>query len=224
MHLICDLHKTLLRPVESHGCFIGREMPEVAPARLDAELGQVLERVDHEPGNLRIKWELNGPDRGLSRNRWASLLFEVVERILGRPCDAARLRDICIASYDRLASPGQWEPYADTQMTLHALLQKGHTVSLLSNFDARGDRLILECLGDVAWQRIDLSHRTGLLKPESAAFLAHCRLLSLLPAAALMVGDDPWQDGCARTVGLAFAQVSYPDVSLRNAVEGLLHG
>ena len=132
------------------------------------------------------------------------------------------LIDACSASYTRLVDPANWSCYSDTLDVLQTLQSRGHGLSILSNFDSRGEQIVARLLSEVVWSRIDLSFQTGLLKPDKASFRSHCESLGIEPQQSTMVGDDLWQDGSAIATGMKFCNVNYPQMTLRQSLVAYL--
>lgn len=111
---------------------------------------------------------------------------------------------LAAALYERLTSPAGWTPYTDVREHLHALRERGVPVAVVSNvgwdirptFAAHGLRDLVDTFV--------LSCEQGVQKPELAMFQIACRNLGVPPHEALMVGDDPVNDGASASVGLRF--------------------
>lgn len=110
--------------------------------------------------------------------------------------------DLARALYARLLSPRSWTPYSDVAATLAVLKEHAVAVAVVSNvgwdirptFTAHGlaefvDTFVLSC-------------EEGAEKPEPQLFRTACDRLGTTPQQALMVGDDPVNDGAAIAVGI----------------------
>lgn len=118
----------------------------------------------------------------------------------------APLEACCAGLADALhryeSSPAGWEPYSDTEAVLRAVRARGLGIAVVSDvaFDLR---LILGHygLGDLVDSYV-LSYERGSIKPDGKLFGIACDELGIAAAQALMVGDNPINDGVAVTVGI----------------------
>lgn len=108
------------------------------------------------------------------------------------------------AMYARLLSPAGWTPYRDVAVTLAALRAHRVPVAVVSNvgwdirptfahhgFADQVDAFVLSC-------------EQGVEKPNLTMFRVACEQLGVAPEEALMVGDDPVNDGAAVELGARF--------------------
>lgn len=117
-------------------------------------------------------------------------------------CRAGMDNAIANTLYQRLTDPDGWTPYNDVVRTMTALHDSGVPMAVVSNvgwdirptFEHHG-------LGQLVSTFV-LSCEHGSEKPEPTLFLAACAALRVDPTDALMVGDDPVNDGAAVRVGL----------------------
>lgn len=95
--------------------------------------------------------------------------------------------------WSHFARPDSWALFDDASTALAALLARGLTVAIGSNFD---ERLIPICqdLPELCAVRVFVSSQLGARKPHLAFFAAIQQALSLPPRAILMVGDDSEND------------------------------
>lgn len=109
---------------------------------------------------------------------------------------------IADALYQRLTDPDGWTPYSDVVRTVTALHESGVPIAVVSNvgWDIR-PTFAHHGLGGLI-SAFALSCEHGSEKPEPTLFLAACAELGVKPNDALMVGDDPVNDGAAVRVGL----------------------
>ena len=209
MHYIFDLHRTLITTKMSHGQFFQSHFNSLDLNLFEIELAKIMRALEQDPSDREIIWQLNGANNASSCQKWCEILVEAI-LATGYQAPESELWPICKASYDRLSNPSEWLCFDDTHKTLKKLVNAGNTISILSNFDYRGEKIVNELLVNHPWLRMDFSFVTGLLKPEEGAFISHCRVLGILPHNAIMVGDDPIQDGSSQKIGLAFKRVEYP--------------
>lgn len=106
------------------------------------------------------------------------------------------------ALYRRLTDAAAWTPYRDALSTLAAVRSQGVAVAVVSNvgWDIRPTFAYhgLDAMVDT----FALSCEHGSEKPAATLFLAACAALGVSPTGALMVGDDPINDGAAVRSGL----------------------
>lgn len=104
--------------------------------------------------------------------------------------------------YTHETSAAGWQPYSDTRATLEALRDRGIPVVVVSDvaFDLRPifeHHSMLDLVHDFV-----LSGEHGTIKPDGRLFHIALDLLGVAPGRALMVGDNPANDGAAVTVGI----------------------
>jgi FMN phosphatase YigB (HAD superfamily) len=106
------------------------------------------------------------------------------------------------ALYRRLTDPTAWTPYRDVVPTLTALHRSRVPIAIVSNigWDIRPTFAYHGLDAMVGGFALSCEHDSE--KPEQTLFLAACAQLGVDPADALMVGDDPVNDGAAVRSGL----------------------
>ena len=113
------------------------------------------------------------------------------------------------ALYDAGCQAAGWAPYPDAAPTLAALRRDGIRVAVVSNvgFDLRAV-FAGHGLADLvdAWV---LSCELGAMKPDPGLFTAALDQLRVRPDEALMVGDNPRNDGAAADVGIRTLVLPY---------------
>ena len=140
---------------------------------------------------------------------------------LWQPLDA-----LCPGLADELhryeSSPAGWQPYSDTESVLRAVRARGLGVAVVSDvaFDLR---LILGHygLGDLVDSYV-LSYERGSIKPDGKLFGIACDELGISTAAALMVGDNPVNDGVAVTVGIRTLLLPIPSAGQPRGLSAVL--
>ena len=101
-------------------------------------------------------------------------------------------------AFRRLAAhfrdPKSWAVYDDVRPALDALLDRGLSLAVVSNWDSALPTLLANLGLAPRFQAISVSavERTG--KPDAEIFLRTCRRLSVSPAEALHVGDSLRED------------------------------
>jgi HAD superfamily hydrolase (TIGR01509 family) len=90
-----------------------------------------------------------------------------------------------------------------------ALVRRSWRVALLTNGLPPVQRAKVAALGLTSLvDEVVYAHHVGAGKPDAAVFLAACSALGVLPARAVMAGDDPWCDvDGARRAGLRTIRV-----------------
>jgi HAD superfamily hydrolase (TIGR01509 family) len=154
--------------------------------------------VAHElPAELADAWHGRDLSRAAHRRAYSGL----AERAGLTSAQAAVL-------YERSISPAAWEPYPDTVSTLHDLAAAGIPTAIVSNI-GWDPRPVLARHGVLdALDVLVLSDERGVQKPDPAIFDLACTELRIEPAAAVMVGDNPDNDGAATRLGIRFVLVA----------------
>jgi FMN phosphatase YigB (HAD superfamily) len=106
------------------------------------------------------------------------------------------------ALYIHESTADGWQPYSDVHDVLATVKGLGLPIAVVSDvaFDLR-----LICAHYGLHQFIDsyvLSYERGSIKPDGKLFGIACEELGIRPDQALMVGDNPVNDGVAATVGI----------------------
>jgi FMN hydrolase / 5-amino-6-(5-phospho-D-ribitylamino)uracil phosphatase len=128
----------------------------------------------------------------------------------GRPVDAAGLRAAVKAGYRLL--PG-------VEPLLHELRARGVAMHALSNYP-RWYTLIEEAVRLSTWVEWSfLSCKTGLRKPDPAAYEHACRTLGVEPSACVFVDDREVNCAAARAVGMEAVRFTDADALRRALVE-----
>jgi FMN phosphatase YigB (HAD superfamily) len=218
MHFVFDMNQTLVRMSHTHGHFLAGRIPCLDSTRFDVEMKRRMQELDTSPALREQRFVLNAADREASRLEWIKIMMAAVNTSQPGVSEVDLIEEACGASYDRAALPPQWECYPDTRDVLKILVDDNHTISLLSNFDARAEAIFEEHLCGFPWRSVDFSFRTGFLKPEARAFTAHERSLGEHGSNLVMVGDDLYQDGAARLAAWQYLQVCYPHAPLRTVI------
>lgn len=174
------------------------EWLRVALDRLDrtmepAEVRALYERIEATRAHPDVLAEQRGCQRSPATHQRALASWFSRAGVDGAIADAL---------YHRLVDPAGWTPYSDVLHTVTALHASGVPMAVVSNvgwdirptFEHHG-------LGQMI-TTFALSCEHGSEKPETTLFLAACAELGVDPNDALMVGDDPVNDGAAVTVGL----------------------
>jgi HAD superfamily hydrolase (TIGR01509 family) len=154
--------------------------------------GALVQGVYHLWDNVRAV----DPDnrRDLSPVRHRELFGELMGRLPDMDGELAQ------AYYDVM--PDLWMPYEEALSTLRELKRRGVRIGLVSNV-ARNVRPIL-ARGHLLelFDAVILSYEAGVVKPHAAIFQLALEALAALPGNALMVGDNPHDDGGAAALGV----------------------
>lgn len=153
--------------------------------------------VAHDlPPELADDWHGRDLSRAAHRRAYAGL----AERAGLSAAQAAAL-------YEHSTSPAAWLPYPDTVSTLRDLAAAGVATAIVSNigWDPRPVLARYGVLDDV--DALVLSDERGVQKPDPAIFELACAELGVPARAAVMVGDNPDNDGAATRVGIGFVLV-----------------
>jgi FMN phosphatase YigB (HAD superfamily) len=153
------------------------------------ELAERIEQAAHTPEELALGRDLS---TAVWAARWPALYGIADDVAPGMGLEIHRL----------MHAPDQWVPFVDTVFTLRRLHAAGVRVGVLSNtgWDVRAVFRHHELVRFV--DAFALSYEIGAVKPQSEAFARACALLEVLPADALMVGDDTVADAGAARAGL----------------------
>jgi HAD superfamily hydrolase (TIGR01509 family) len=158
-----------------------------------ADVTALYERIEAARAYPEVIEEQRGCQRAPARHRAALRSWF---RIAG--ADPA----LADSLYQQLMEPTGWTPYRDVAQTLAALRDSRTPVAVVSNvgWDIRPifkHRDLADLVGAFV-----LSCEYDREKPDPALFLAACTQLGIDPQDALMVGDDPVNDGAAVRSGL----------------------
>jgi HAD superfamily hydrolase (TIGR01509 family) len=132
--------------------------------------------------------------RDLSPRRHRELFGELMGRVPDMDPDLAQ------AYYEVM--PEMWMAYEDSLPTLTALKRGGARLAVVSNV-ARDIRPVLARGGLLhLFDTVVLSFEAGVVKPQAPIFQLALDALGAAPANALMVGDNPYDDGAAGALGV----------------------
>lgn len=186
--LLIDAAGTLLRPSEPVAHTYARIAARFPGTASEREIAAALPEVMHRARPLRAL-----------RPDWRPYWAQVVERSTGS--DDPALLDALLEYFER---PDAWRVTEGAEACARAVGERGMKVAVVSNWDLRL-RITLEGLGVLRW--IDaavISAEVGVEKPFPGIFQRACERLGVEPAAALHVGDDPYDDVAgARAAGCA---------------------
>ena len=119
-------------------------------------------------------------------------------RIVGQVLDDVTDPNACFRElYDHFSRPDAWRCEAEALVTLEQLTDRGFTLGLASNYDARL-HTVLEGL-PMLWTitHVVISSEVGWRKPAPAFFARVCHELALPAEQILYVGDDLSNDYAA---------------------------
>lgn len=141
------------------------------------------EALDAASGSLRT-------DEARELRRWRSIVGAVFSEVPTAAHDEL-FQDL----WDHFARPSSWRAFDDAAPTLEALIGRGATIAVGSNFDARLALIVAELLPIVPVSNVFASSTLGFRKPAPEFFAACLARLGLQkPDELLMVGDDADND------------------------------
>jgi putative hydrolase of the HAD superfamily len=141
------------------------------------------EALDAASGSLRT-------DEARELRRWRSIVAAVFDDV-----SAAAHEELFQDLWDHFARPTSWRAFDDAAPTLEALIGRGATIAVGSNFDARLAPIIAELLPMVPAANVFASSTFGHRKPAPEFFAACLAKLGLQePGELLIVGDDADND------------------------------
>jgi putative hydrolase of the HAD superfamily len=191
--VVFDAAGTLIRPCEPVGetyARLARAHGVAIPAwRLDDAFRRVLASA---PPML-----FPGVPEGAVAERergWWRDLVRAVFRAADQMQRFADFEAFFAGLFGHYAEPAAWQAAPGAHAALAALRAGGRRVAVASNFDQRLPRLLAGLGLDGALEAVLLPAELGAAKPDPAFFAAVASRLSIAPAAALYVGDDPEQD------------------------------
>jgi HAD superfamily hydrolase (TIGR01549 family) len=168
---------------------------QIGRAATEARIGEVYDRIEAARQWPEVVREWRGCQRSPVTHRAAILSW----------FDRAGMdRVLAEALYARLLSPDGWTPYRDVAATMTVLRQRGVPVAVVSNvgWDIRPTFESHGIGNDVTL--FVLSCELGVEKPDLTMFRTACHRLGVEPHEALMIGDDPVNDGASLRAGLRF--------------------
>ena len=195
---------------------VGPEAVQLAPAVLRYGGINGAGRPAELPGELADVWARRDLSREAHRAAYSGL-----SRRAG--LDATQAAEL----YEHGVSASAWHPYPDTVRVLRALRVNRVPVAVVSNI-GWDPRPVLARYGvDRDIDVLVLSYERGVEKPDPEIFRIACAELGVRPADAVMIGDNPDNDGGSRAIGTPFVEVPEDpqvrgDDELSRAVPGLL--
>ncbi|HWR98509.1 MAG TPA: HAD-IA family hydrolase, partial [Candidatus Methanoperedens sp.] len=121
------------------------------------------------------------------RRWWEKVVTRTFERAgCGRPP-----RTAIAAAIESFSRGAAWRPCAGAVEALAALRAQGLKVAVVSNYDSRLHRVVVELGLRRFFDAVLVSSEVGWAKPSPRIFAAALAALRVAPAEALMVGDRP---------------------------------
>ncbi len=120
------------------------------------------------------------------RGEW----FEIVRDTFKNLVPASRLPALFVDLYERFASAQAWRLVPGIRATLRYLRGEGVRLGVLSNWDSRLQRMLLELDLESSFDVMVISHDVGYEKPHAAIFEDALRLSGSAPSRTLHVGDS----------------------------------
>lgn len=127
-------------------------------------------------------------------------MYSLMCRRLGIEDDAVVLAK---RVYDEFGKADRWATFPDVIPALDRLRARGMLLGVISNWDGRLSRLLVELGIEERMDTVICSADVGLRKPDPRIFELACSRLGVAPAEAAHVGDHHYADVLgARAVGL----------------------
>lgn len=194
-----DAVGTLIRPFPSVGAVY---------ARVAADHGlrcraRVLERHFHPAYRALFPERFFGPSRlqtadPRERRWWRKVVARTLEQAAGR-----RPPPVLEAALEAFSRGAAWRPCAGAMEVLAALAGRDLKIGLVSNYDSRLHRVVLELGMAPFLGAVLVSSEVGWAKPSPRIYRAALARFGVRPEEALMVGDRMVEDfRGARAAGL----------------------
>jgi putative hydrolase of the HAD superfamily len=186
-----DAGGTLLYPDPPVGQVYADALRE---AGIDAEPGEVQERFQETWQRLvrrRASGELEYGGTEAEAKRWWRRVVRECFSDYG-PVDS--FDEMFAGLWEHFASGDAWGVYEDVAPTLSALREAGKGVGMISNWDARLERVLRDLGMDEELDWIVISHQIGTEKPGEPIFREALRRAKVPAGRALHVGDSYEED------------------------------
>lgn len=122
---------------------------------------------------------------------WRSIVRESISHLSPQPSD---FDDLFENLWDEFSHGHRWQPEPTACQTLEEIRKRGYKTALLTNWDQRVRRVVVETNFDHLFDHLFISSEIGHEKPDRAIF-AHCEAeLGLEPYQILHVGDSLQHD------------------------------
>ncbi|MCC5835944.1 MAG: HAD-IA family hydrolase [Opitutales bacterium] len=128
---------------------------------------------------------------------WRKVVAETVADV----CPQEQLDSVFDALWNAYASSDRWRLYPGAKDTVRRCKEKGYRVFLLSNADSRFRQTFEELgFGDI-FEELFISSEIGYEKPDPRIFHHVREKIACKPEQILHIGDSPFHDGAAATLG-----------------------
>ncbi|MDD4932789.1 MAG: HAD-IA family hydrolase [Methylacidiphilaceae bacterium] len=210
--VLFDLVGTILEPAvpagETYAAAAARHGLQVDPKTVASQFRQALWRHRYRP-------QATVPSDGDDRAYWGEIIRESFAPALGSGLGQEKREAIVEELYEQYGHGSAWRLYPETRRVLADLRGLGLRLGILSNWDRRARRVLAD-LGLVElFSAIFLCAELGAAKPDPRLYRLVSERLGCPPAALLLVGDDPENDGTApRACGYASCVVQRPESDL----------
>lgn len=175
-----DVGGTLLAPWPSVGHIYAEEVARMG-------LGQPQPEKINE--HFARAWAERA-DFNYSRQAWAALVQKTLEGLTPDPGNAQLFQGL----YAAFTHPERWKVLPGMTDFIHDLGSLGLQLAILSNWDERLQKLLLDLGLSQSFSAILVSCELGVQKPDPAAFARLSQTLSLKPSQILHVGDSRRED------------------------------
>lgn len=136
-------------------------------------------------------------DLAAERVFWRKVVAETVADV----CPADRLDSVFDDLWNAYASSNRWRLYPGAKETVRRCKQQGFRVFLLSNADSRFRQTFEELGFNELFEDLFISSEIGYEKPDPRIFHHVRRKIGCQPSQILHIGDSPYHDGAASTLG-----------------------
>lgn len=134
-------------------------------------------------------------DRFASHPKGARGFWHDLVSRLGAYLGATPSRFATAELFERFSHAEAWSVYEEVPGVLRSLVERGHRLAVVSNWDERLPGLLGELELDQYFEHVLTSSALGVAKPHPAVFERALALLEVRPERALHVGDGAMEDG-----------------------------
>jgi putative hydrolase of the HAD superfamily len=220
--VLFDVGETLVHPAPSFPELFSTVVAAEGHTRAPDAVIDASRAVFHRFSEAARDVELWTTSRERSERFWKSVYERMLAQLEITP-DDGRLSDVLYATF---TDPANYELFDDVEQTLDELEAAGLVLAIVSNFEVWLEEL-LERLGVRDRFRVRvISGIEGIEKPDRRIFELALERLSLDPADAIYVGDNPEFDVTpARALGMGPVLIDrrdrYPDTEATTRITDL---
>jgi len=191
-HVFFDLGNTLIHPDPP----VGQAYAMALTRRgIPADPEEVARKFQSGIDAMKLRHAGSStPPYGSSEEEARRWWHEVVRLSLHPHCTGAQLEEAFGELWDHFALPSSWRVDGEALPTIHALREAGVGTGLISNWDARAERLLEDLALAPLLDPALISYAAGVEKPDPRIFLKALELCGVRAAEAIHVGDSLHQD------------------------------